>query len=377
MSSFNHTENPRFFQKLALMNWGLIGMIGMIGMIGFMALYSAGGGHVKPYADKHAIRFALGFMILLATALTSIRFWRQMAWPLYALSVLMLIYVDIRGHIGMGAQRWVDLGFIRLQPSEFMKPALVMALAAFFEKRDAHLISRPSTVFLAAMVILFPVAVVASQPDLGTSMTLMLAGTSVMILAGVSWWYFLAGGVSAAALIPIGWHFMREYQRNRVRIFMNPDLDPLGTGYHITQSKIAMGSGGLTGKGFLEGTQAKLNFLPEKQTDFIFTLWTEEWGMIGGLFLLGLFMLTFLYGMFIAVSCRQNFSRMMAMGLTMNIAIYVFINSAMVMGLLPVVGIPMPLVSHGGTAMLSVLFCYGLILSASIHRDVKMRQSFL
>lgn len=377
MNSLNHYENPKFMQKLAMMNWGMILLICMIGGVGFTALYSAGGGNANMYAYKHAARFALGFVILFITAMTSIRFWRQMAWIMYGLSVAMLIYVDIRGHIGMGAQRWIDFGFIKLQPSEIMKPSLVLALAAFFEKRDFNTISNPLTVATALGIILFPVAVVASQPDLGTSMALLMAGASVMILAGVSWWYFMIGGLSAGAMIPIGWHFLREYQRNRVRIFMDPDLDPLGTGYHITQSKIAMGSGGVTGKGFLEGTQSKLNFLPEKQTDFIFTLWTEEWGMVGGLFLLGLFMLTFLYGLFIAVRCRQNFSRLMAMGLTMNIAIYVFINSAMVMGLLPVVGIPMPLVSHGGTAMLSVLFCYGLILSASIHRDVKMRQSFM
>lgn len=377
MSYLTRHENPKLLQKLGLLNWGLVFLVCMIGCVGFTALYSAGGGHFSPYANKHMGRFAIGLTGLFVTALVSIRFWRQMAWPLYILSVLMLIYVDVLGHIGMGAQRWIDLGVLKLQPSEIMKPALVLALAAYFDKKDLNSISKLTTVIPAAMMIIVPVLVVASQPDLGTAMALMLAGTSVMILAGVSWWYFIVAGLTGASMLPIAWHFLREYQRNRVRIFMNPDLDPLGTGYHITQSKIAMGSGGMTGKGYLEGTQAKLNFLPEKQTDFIFTLWTEEWGMIGGLFLLGLFMLTFFYGLLISISCRQNFSRLMAMGLTINIAIYVFINSAMVMGLLPVVGIPMPLVSHGGTAMWSVLFCYGLILSASIHRDVKMRQGFL
>lgn len=377
MSSFNYTENPKLLQKLGLMNWGMVLLVCMIGTIGFMALYSAGGGDIYRFASKHAARFALGFCVMITTALISIRFWRQMAWPLYFISVAMLIYVDVMGHIGMGAQRWINLGVIKLQPSEIMKPAAILALAAFFEKRDAANASRFTTVVMAALIILFPVGVVAVQPDLGTGTALLFAGASLMILAGVSWWYFIVGGVTAVSLIPIGWHFMHEYQRNRVRIFLDPESDPLGTGYHITQSKIAMGSGGLTGKGYLEGTQSKLNFLPEKQTDFIFTLWTEEWGMMGGMFLLSLFMLTFLYGLFIALSCRQNFSRLMAMGLTMNIAIYVFINAAMVMGLLPVVGIPMPLVSHGGTAMLAVMFCYGLILSASIHRDVKMRQNFL
>lgn len=377
MSFMNSYEDPKFLQKLALMNWGLILLICMIAGIGFMALYSAGGGNITPYADKHLMRFSLGMSILFVTAVVSIRFWRLIAWPLYAVSLILLIYVDIRGHIGMGAQRWINLGFIRLQPSEIMKPALILALAAYFEKRDLMTISKLRTVVPAFILILLPVSVVATQPDLGTSIALLLAGVTVMILAGISWWYFIAGGLSAIPAAFFGWHFLHEYQRNRVRIFLDPDLDPLGTGYHISQSKIAMGSGGMTGKGFLEGTQSKLNFLPEKETDFIFTLLTEEWGFIGGLVLLGLFFLTFLYGLLISISCRQNFSRLMAMGLTVNIAIYVVINTAMVMGLLPVVGLPMPMVSHGGTAMLSVLFCYGLILSASIHRDVKMRQNAL
>ena len=377
MSYLSTYDEPKLFQKLAQLNWGLVLLVCLIGGIGFLALYSAGGGHFQPYADKHTMRFAMGLMGLLLTALVSIRFWRQMAWPLYVIGVLLLIYVDVRGHIGMGAQRWINAGFLKLQPSEIMKPALVLALAAYFEKKDLHGISKLRTVVPALLLILLPVLIVASPPDLGTALALLLTGAGVMLLAGISWWYFIAGGLAAGGGGLLIWPFLREYQRNRVKIFMNPDLDPLGTGYHITQSKIAMGSGGMMGKGFLQGTQAKLNFLPEKQTDFIFTLWTEEWGMMGGLILLGLFMLTFVYGMLIAISCRQPFSRLMAMGLTLNIAIYVFINAAMVMGLLPVVGIPMPLVSHGGTAMLSVLFCYGLILSASIHRDVKMRQSFL
>jgi rod shape determining protein RodA len=370
-------EEPRLVQKLFLMNWGLVLLLTMIGGIGFLALYSAGAGDIHKYADKHAVRFGAGLTLALITGLVSIRFWRQMAWPLYGIGILMLIYVDIRGHIGMGAQRWINLGFMQLQPSEIMKPALVMALAAYFEKKDITQISLLRTVIPALFIILAPVAVVVTQPDLGTGMALMLAGLAVLFAVGVSWWYFVLGAGAAAGIIPVAWHFLREYQRNRIRIFLDPDLDPLGTGYHITQSKIAMGSGGVTGKGFLQGTQSKLNFLPEKQTDFIFTLWSEEWGMIGGIVLLSLFMLTFIYGTLIALSCRYQYARILAMGLTINISIYVLINAGMVMGLLPVVGVPMPMVSHGGTAMLSVLFCYGLILSASIHRDVKVRQGFL
>lgn len=374
MSFLRHYDEPKLLQKLALMNWGLVLLLCMIGSIGFLALWSAGAGDMHKYADMHVIRFSAGLFGAICVGLISIRFWRQMAWPLYIISVLMLIYVDIRGHIGMGAQRWIDLGFMQLQPSEIMKPALIMALAAYFEKKDITQISLLRTVIPALFIILFPVAVVIGQPDLGTGTALMLAGLAVLFTVGVSWWYFLLGAGAVAGAIPLAWHFLHEYQRNRIRIFLEPDLDPLGTGYHITQSKIAIGSGGVSGKGFLQGTQSKLNFLPEKQTDFIFTLWSEEWGMMGGLVLLGLFLLTFAYGWLIALNCRYTYARLLVMGLTINISIYVLINSGMVMGLLPVVGIPMPMVSHGGTAMLSVLFCYGLILSASIHRDVKIRQ---
>ncbi len=377
MSLLGRYDEPKLLQKLALMNWGLVLLICLIGSIGFLALWSAGGGNIHQYADKHILRFAAGLGMALCVGLTSIRFWRQMAWPFYFLGVVLLIYVDIRGHIGMGAQRWIDLGFMQLQPSEIMKPALIMALAAYFEKKEITQLSLLRTVIPALIIILIPVAVVVTQPDLGTGMALMLAGLAVLFAVGVSWWYFILGAAGTAAVIPVAWHFLHEYQRNRIRIFFDPDLDPLGSGYHITQSKIAMGSGGFSGKGFLQGTQSKLNFLPEKQTDFIFTLWSEEWGFVGGVALLSLFLLTLVYGWLIALNCRYSYARLLVMGLTFNISIYVLINSGMVMGLLPVVGIPMPMVSHGGTAMLSVLFCYGLILSASIHRDVKIRQGFL
>ncbi|HEY1096609.1 MAG TPA: rod shape-determining protein RodA [Alphaproteobacteria bacterium] len=368
-----HNE-PDWLQKVKALNWGLVLLIISVASIGFLALYSAGGGHIEPFAGKHAMRFGVGFVGMMITAMISIRYWRALAWPLYGLGLLMLLYVDIRGHIGMGAQRWINLGFIQLQPSEFMKIVLVLALAAYYERVDSANVSRLRNLIPAALIILFPVGLVVTQPDLGTGMQLMLLGTSILFLAGVSWWWFAGGAALVAAALPLAWTMMYEYQRNRVRIFLNPESDPLGTGYHVSQAKIAMGSGGLNGKGFLQGTQARLNFLPEKETDFVFTLWTEEWGLIGGVALLGLFMMIFLYGLLIALRCRYPFQRLVAMGLTMNMALYVFINSGMVMGLLPVVGVPMPLVSHGGTAMLASMFAFGLILSASIHRDTKFNR---
>lgn len=367
-------RDPDWQQKLKALNWGLVLLIVAVGSVGFLALYSAGGGHMEPFAKKHLMRFSAGFIGMLITAFVSIRFWRDLAWPMYAISLLMLLYVDIRGHIGMGAQRWINLGFIQLQPSEIMKITLVLALAAYYERCDVANISRLKNMIPPLMIIGMPVLLVVTQPDLGTGTQLMLLGVSTMFLAGVSWWWFIAGATAVAAAIPVAWTLMYEYQRNRVRTFLNPESDPLGTGYHVSQAKIAMGSGGFNGKGFLQGTQSRLNFLPEKETDFVFTLWTEEWGLVGGVVLLGLFMLIFTYGLLISMRCRYPFQRLVVMGLTINLALYVFINSGMVMGLLPVVGVPMPLVSHGGTAMLATLFAFGLVLSASIHRDTKFNR---
>ncbi len=368
------SREPDWLQKVKNLNWGLVILIVVVGGIGFLALFSAGGGHLDPYASKHIVRFSVGFVGMLITAFISIRYWRALAWPLYGLSLVMLLYVDIRGHIGMGAQRWINLGFIQLQPSELMKITMVLALAAYYERFDGAPLSRLRYLAAPLAIIAMPVMLVVTQPDLGTGTQLSLLGIAIMFLAGVSWWWFAAGGALVGAAIPVAWSMMYEYQRNRIRIFMDPESDPLGTGYHVSQAKIAMGSGGFYGKGFLQGTQSRLNFLPEKETDFVFTLWTEEWGMIGGIVLLGLFMFIFTYGLLIAMRCRYPFQRLVVMGLSINLALYVFINSGMVMGLLPVVGVPMPLVSHGGTAMLATLFAFGLILSASIHRDTKFNR---
>jgi len=366
-----HSEQS-LVNKFQNINWGLILLLCCISSIGFLALYSAADGNMQPWASRQLTRFVLGLSVMLVVAMIDIRWWYKLSYPLYILGLILLIIVEVKGQIGMGAQRWIDLGFIQLQPSEMMKIAVVMALAKYFHAASIEDIKSIRFLLPAAFLIVAPVALVLLQPDLGTSLMIVMAGTALMFLAGAPLWLFIAGGVLAIASVPVAWFFLHDYQKQRVLTFLNPESDPLGAGYHITQSKIALGSGGIEGKGFLKGTQSQLNFLPEKQTDFIFTLWAEEWGLFGGLLLLLLMGLVFTYGGWIAMKCRHAYGRLLAFGLTVNFSLYVFINISMVMGLIPVVGAPLPLVSYGGTAMLAVLISFGLIISCNVHRDSKL-----
>ena len=360
------------WQKITALNWGLIALIAVIATIGAACLYSAAGANFSPWASKHIMRFAVSAVLMFGIALINIKWWFRLSWVAYGLGIILLLVVDILGHVGMGAQRWINLGFMQLQPSELMKIAVIMALARYFHNKGPEQMADIRTLIIPALIVVVPVALVMLQPDLGTSLMIVLAGAALFFMAGAPLWLFgLAGGLAAAA-IPIAWQFMHDYQKRRVMTFLDPESDPLGAGYHITQSKIALGSGGIEGKGFLQGTQSHLNFLPEKQTDFIFTLWAEEWGLFGGLFLLAIFAAVFVYGLWIAGTCRQGFGRYLAMGLSVNFSLYVFINIAMVMGLIPVVGAPLPLVSYGGTAMLAAMIGFGLMMSCSIHRDIKI-----
>lgn len=357
-------------EKLALVSWPFMLLLTAIATIGFVCLYSAGGG-IEPWMGKQLLRFLLGLVGIVIVALIDIRIWMRAAYPVYALCILLLIYVDIRGHIGMGAQRWINLGFLQLQPSEVMKIAVVMALARFFHASTAEDVKNPMFLIVPLALTALPVMLVLAQPDLGTAMTIVILSGSILFMAGVSYWMFGVALAVALAILPIAWHFLYDYQKRRILVFMNPESDPLGSGYHIAQSKIAIGSGGITGKGFLQGSQSSLDFLPEKQTDFIFTLFAEEWGLIGGLVLMTLFAMTIAYGYFTALSCQNQFGRLLAIGVVMNFFVYLFINMGMVMGLLPVVGVPLPMISYGGTAMLSVMFGFGLLMSTRVHRDVK------
>ena len=359
-------------ERIWRINWGLALVLTAIAAVGVVALYSAAGGRFEPWASRHAVRYGAAFAMMLTVALIHPKVWLALAWPIYIVSLLLLIAVDVVGKIGMGAQRWLVIGPMQIQPSEIAKVAVIMVLARYYHGLSKEQAAKFFYTLPPLLVILAPVALVMVQPDLGTAMMVLMGGGALLFVAGVRLWMFLVAAVSAVACLPIAWSFMHEYQRKRVLTFLDPDSDPLGAGYHITQSKIAIGSGGLFGKGFLKGTQSSLNFLPEKQTDFIFTTFVEEWGMVGAFVLLALFALVLVWGFSIAFRCQHHFGRLLALGVTAMMFLYVFINSAMVMGLLPVVGVPLPLVSNGGTAMVSVMFACGLLIGVSVYRDAQL-----
>ncbi|MBV9860088.1 MAG: rod shape-determining protein RodA [Alphaproteobacteria bacterium] len=360
--------------KIWGINWLLIVLIAAIAGVGFALLYSAANGDLQPWAGKQMTRFGIAFVPMIAAALIDIRHWYRAAYWLYGVSLLLVVAVDLRGVVGMGAQRWIDLGIIQLQPSELMKVALVLAMARYFHPLSNEAIGRLRYLLVPTLLTVVPVALVLKQPDLGTAMMLLVGGGALLFLAGVRLWFFALGVIAAAAAAPLAWSFLRDYQKSRLYTFLDPEADPLGAGYHIMQSKIALGSGGLFGKGFLLGTQTHLSFLPEKHTDFIFTMLAEEFGLVGGLALLSLYVLVIAYGFVIALRSRNHFGRLLGLGIATNLFVYVFINTAMVMGLIPVVGVPLPLISYGGTAMLTVMFGFGLLMNVGIHRDVRINR---
>jgi rod shape determining protein RodA len=357
-------------EKVRLLNWPFVLVVVLVALIGYGMLYSAGGGSHGPWAWRHSARFGVGLAAMLVIALIDVRLWFRAAYAIYGVALLGLIAVEITGQISMGAQRWIDLGLFQLQPSEVMKIALVLALARYFHGAYLEDVGRPLHLLAPLALVLVPAALVLRQPDLGTAIMLIAGAGALFFLAGVRWWKFalLIGGVLAA--LPILWQQLHGYQKQRVMTFLDPERDPLGTGYHIIQSKIALGSGGVWGKGFLKGTQSQLSFLPEKQTDFVFTMLAEETGLIGALGLLLLLTVLTGYGVVFALRARSQFARLLALGIATTFFLYVVINVAMVTGLIPVVGVPLPLISYGGTAMMTVLIGFGLMLGVDIHRDV-------
>jgi len=371
-NAFGRNPEMTLGQKALQMTWGLILLIAVLAAIGCVMLYSAANGDMQPWAQRHAVRFAGGLVLMLTVAMFDIRFWFRWAYAIYFVAVLLLVTVEVIGVVGMGAQRWIDLGVIQLQPSEVMKVSIVLALARYFHGVADEEIGRPTRLIAPLLIVCAPVGLVLKQPDLGTAMMLLMVAGAIFFAAGVRLWKFGVVLAAGAAAVPVAWQFLHGYQKQRVLTFLNPESDPLGSGYHITQSKIALGAGGMFGKGLLEGSQSHLNFLPEKQTDFIFTMLAEEFGMVGGLGLLTLYALVLIYGFAIALRARNQFGRLLAIGLTINLFLYVFINIAMVMGLIPVVGVPLPLISYGGTAMLAVMIAFGLMMSVYVHRDIRI-----
>src|ERR1700761_4950998 len=361
------------FDKMLEVNWGLVLLISIIASAGIAMLYSVAGGHWTPWALSQLSKFVLGFFIMVVAASIDVRVWMSLAYPAYGLALLLLVAVDVAGHVGLGAQRWIMLGPLQIQPSELMKISLVLALARFLHGKSVEEVSKPLNLGIALAMIGLPAMLVVMEPNLGTTLIIVMDGCSLLFLAGLSWYWIAPALAAIAVAIPTAWRFvLHDYQKARVMTFLNPESDALGAGWNITQAKIAIGSGGVSGKGFLQGTQSRLNFLPEKQTDFIFTNFGEEFGFVGSVALLILFAVVIGYGLQIAMSARSQFGRLLAMGITLNFFFYIMINGLMVMGLIPVVGIPMPLLSYGGTAMLTVMFGFGLLMSVHVHRQVEI-----
>jgi rod shape determining protein RodA len=350
-------------QPLARLPWRLIWLVALICTIGIVTLYSAAGGSMSPWATKQGLTMIAFFGLAVAISYIPEGFIKQMTFPAYVVILVLLIVVELVGFVGKGAQRWVDLGFIRLQPSEFMKPAIVLVLARFYDLLPACDVRRWRGLWPAALLVLVPWALILVQPDLGTATMVLLGGVTVMFIAGLPMWYFLSAAGAAAVAGPILFAMMHDYQRKRVLIFMDPESDPLGAGYHISQSKIAIGSGGIWGKGYLNGSQSHLDYLPEGHTDFVFATFVEEWGLVGGALLIFAFFMVIRWGMKVSQRAKTRFGQLAAAGLTATIFFYVSINLMMVMGLAPVVGIPLPLVSFGGSAVMTVMICLGILMS--------------
>lgn len=356
-------------------NWGYVLCITMLAFIGIVVLYSAANGSWNPWAAKQLVRFGVSLGLMLFLALLDVKIYLKYSYVAYFLVLLLLIGVEIGGHIGMGAQRWIDLKLFKLQPSELMKITMVLVLAKYFHSCTLNKIQSLRGIVAPILMALFPAALIILQPDLGTALMLLFTTMIIFFVVGVQWWKFALVGGSAIAMAPIAWQFLHDYQKDRVLTFLNPERDPLGAGYHIIQSKIALGSGGVFGKGFLNGTQSHLNFLPEKHTDFIFTMLSEEFGMIGAVLVVLLNLVIIAYGYLFAFRITSYYGKLVVIGLNTNYFMYVFINIAMVLGLLPVVGIPLPLISYGGTVMLSVMASFGIILCMDINRNINLGRS--
>jgi rod shape determining protein RodA len=366
---------PTGFGKVLAYNWALTLLIIASSSIGFLMLVSVANGDIHRWAQPQMIRYALGMTLMTIMAFIPISTYRSLSLFVYLFALGLLVLVEFFGDSSKGAQRWIDLGFMRLQPSEVMKIALVMMLALYYSWLDQKKVSKLRWVLPPLILTFIPMALVLRQPDLGTAMLLFAGAAVMMFVAGVSWWYFAAGASAAGALVFAvlyskgqTWQLLKDYQYKRIATFLDPSNDPLGAGYHITQSKIALGSGGISGRGFMQGTQGRLNFLPEKHTDFIFTTLAEEFGFAGGITLLLIYFLIVVFCVASAMSNTNRFGALITLGVSATFFFYFAVNMSMVMGMAPVVGVPLPLVSYGGSAMLVLLAGFGLVQSAHIHR---------
>ena len=362
-------------KPLARLPWRLIFLVAGIALFGLIVLYSAAGGSAQPWAVKQAAVFLFFLGVAIAMSWLSEATIKSLAFPLYGITVLMLLGVEVLGFVSKGAQRWLDLGPIRLQPSEFMKPAIVLTLARFYELVPAGETRKWRAMWPAFVLLGVPAFLILTQPDLGTCIMVVLCGITVMFLAGLPLWIFIAPAAAVAVAAPIAYSMLHGYQRKRIDVFLDPESDPLGAGYHIAQSKIAIGSGGIWGKGFLHGSQSHLDYLPEGHTDFVFATMAEEWGLFGGVLLILAFGAVIRWGMRVSANGRTRFAQLTAAGLSATIFFYVSINLMMVMGLAPVVGVPLPLVSFGGSAVMTVMLCLGLLMALERHQRTASRSA--
>lgn len=358
--------------KLAQVNWLIVMIILILGLFGTAMLYSAAGGSFSPWADKHLIRFTLAFIGMMVVAVIPNRLLMKHAYTYYFLCLIGLVVVEAIGHIGMGAQRWISYGGLTIQPSEFMKIGVILALARYYHGLDPEDVSRPTLMIIPLVLIAIPVGLILIQPNLGTATITATIGVSLLFAAGLYWRYFIAVGVAAVAAVPVAWQFLHDYQKRRVHTFLDPESDPLGAGYNIMQSKIAIGSGRLFGTGFQQGSQSQLDFLPEKHTDFIFTMIAEEFGFVGAGTVILLYLLLIILGYATAIRSRSRFGAMIAIGVTTMLMLHLAINVGMVMGLLPVVGVPLPLLSYGGTMIFAIMLGFGVLLNSYVHRDTPL-----
>ncbi|MDC6447786.1 rod shape-determining protein RodA [Alphaproteobacteria bacterium] len=359
------------FKKIKNLNYLLIFILILISFIGAAGLYSAADGSYQPWASKHLIRFYAFLLLAIFISLIDIRLIYKYTYLLFIISLFLLISVEIIGVLGKGATRWIRIFGFNIQPSELVKITIILSLAKFYNDLKFENIKKISYLFFPFLILVTPFIFVVIQPDLGTSLSILILGAFILFLAGIRLWKFLFGFIMTIISIPIILQFIKPYQKDRIVSFLNPESDPLGRGYQLIQSKIALGSGGATGKGFLQGTQSYLEYLPEKQTDFIFTLIGEEFGFIGTIFIIFLFIILIAVCYFISIKCFNIFGRIIALGVASNIFIYVFMNIAMVSGLMPVVGIPLPLISYGGSVMLSIMISIGLVLNVELNYNLK------
>ena len=357
--------------KLKNLNFLLIFLLILISFIGTAGLYSAADGSYDPWAFKHIVRFYIFLILAILISIIDLKLIYKYSYYIFILSLLLLFSVEIIGVFGKGATRWIKILGFSIQPSELVKITIILALAKFYHDIKYVNVHKISYLFFPFLILFVPFIFVIIQPDLGTALSIIILGIFILFLAGIKLWKFLLGFIISIISIPVVFEFIKPYQKSRIISFLNPESDPLGQGYQLIQSKIALGSGGITGKGFLKGTQSYLEFLPEKQTDFIFTLIGEEFGFLGSIFIIFLFVMLISVCYFISIKCFHVYGRLIALGVASNLFIYVFMNIAMVSGLMPVVGIPLPLISYGGSVMLSVMISIGLILNVELNYNYK------